>query len=85
MNQIQLFELVAKIGQAAVAEAFRISPAAVHKAVRSGRKIVVSIHDDGTYSAEEIRPFPHQRTADDISPSSSKSSGVLQPMGTTLV
>jgi hypothetical protein len=58
MNQIQLPELVAKIGQVAVAEAFGISPAAVHKAIRSGRQIIVSIQADGTYSAYELRPFP---------------------------
>lgn len=58
MNQIQLPELVAKIGQAAVAEAFGVSPAAVHKAIRSGRQIIVSIEADGTYSAHELRPFP---------------------------
>lgn len=58
MNQIQLSELVAKIGQAAVAEAFGISPAAVHKAIRSGRQIIVSIEADGTYLAHELRPFP---------------------------
>lgn len=58
MNQIQLPELVAKIGQAAVAEAFGISPAAIHKAIRSGRQIIVSIETDGTYSAHELRPFP---------------------------
>ena len=58
MNQIQLPELVAKIGQAAVAEAFGISPAAIHKAIRSGRQIIISIQADGTYSAHELRPFP---------------------------
>jgi hypothetical protein len=62
MNQIQLPELVAKIGQVAVAEAFGISPAAIHKAIRSGRKIIVSIQADGTYSAYELRPFPAHKS-----------------------
>lgn len=62
MNQIHLPELVIKIGQAAVAEAFGISPAAIHKAVRSGRQIIVTIHDDGSYTAQEFRPFPSQKT-----------------------
>lgn len=58
MNSIPLPDLVAQIGQAAVAEAFGVSPAAIHKAVRSGRKIVVTIHEDGTYTGEETRAFP---------------------------
>lgn len=63
MNQIQLPDLVAKIGQAAVAEVFGISPAAIHKAIRSGRLIIVSIQDDGTYSAHELRPFPAHKAS----------------------
>lgn len=60
MNSIPLPDLVAQKGQAAVAEAFGVSPAAIHKAVRSGRKIVVTIHEDGRYTGEETRPFPCQ-------------------------
>lgn len=67
MNQIHLSDLVIKIGQAAVAEAFGISPAAIHKAIRSGRQIIVTIHDDGTYTAQEFRPFPSQKTLLDSS------------------
>lgn len=63
MNQIPLPDLVAKIGQASVAEAFGISAAAVHKAIRLGRQIMVTVHDDGTYSAHELRPFPHHKAA----------------------
>lgn len=63
MSQIQLPELVAKIGQAAVAEVFGISPAAIHKAIRSGRLIIVSIQDDGTYLAHELRPFPAHKAS----------------------
>ncbi|ARA80059.1 Cro/CI family transcriptional regulator [Pseudomonas ficuserectae] len=61
MNQIPLPDLVAQIGQASVAEAFGISPAAVHKAIRLGRKIMVTVHDDGSYTAHEQRPFPHHK------------------------
>ncbi|MCS3472475.1 hypothetical protein M2401_006239 [Pseudomonas sp. JUb42] len=66
MNQIQLPDLVAKIGQATVAEAFGITPAAVHKAVRSGRNIIVTVHEDGSYSAQELRPFPHHKPSTDV-------------------
>ncbi|MNJ47351.1 Cro [compost metagenome] len=65
MNPIPLPDLVAQKGQAAVAEAFGISPAAIHKAVRSGRRIIVTIHEDGSYTAQEIRPFPAQRPVQD--------------------
>lgn len=61
MKQISLSELAAKIGQAAVAEAFGITPAAVHKAIRLGRQIMVSVHDDGSYTAQELRPFPSHK------------------------
>jgi len=70
MNQIQLPDLVAKIGQATVAEAFGITPAAVHKAVRSGRNIIVTVHEDGSYSAQELRPFPHHKASTDVQPKS---------------
>lgn len=61
MNQIPFSELVAKIGQAAVADAFGISPAAIHKALRMGRQIFVTVHENGTYTAHELRPFPSSR------------------------
>lgn len=61
MNQIPLSELAAQIGQAAVAEAFGVTPAAVHKAIRLGRQIMVSVHDDGSYTAQELRPFPSNK------------------------
>lgn len=60
MNSIPLPDLVAQKGQAAVAEAFGVSPAAIHKAVRSGRNIVVTINEDGSYTGQETRPFPCQ-------------------------
>ncbi|MBC3410071.1 Cro/Cl family transcriptional regulator [Pseudomonas sp. SWRI51] len=60
MNPVALPDLVARIGQAAVAEALGVSPAAIHKAVRSGRKIFVTVHEDGTCTGEETRPFPCQ-------------------------
>ncbi|MCD5993668.1 Cro/Cl family transcriptional regulator [Pseudomonas sp. CDFA 602] len=62
MNQIPLSELAAQIGQAAVAEAFGITPAAVHKAIRLGRRIIVSVHDDGSYTGHELRPFPSHKS-----------------------
>lgn len=63
MQKIQLLELVAKVGQATVAKAIGVSPAAIHKAINAHRNIIVTVHDDGSYTAEEVRPFPSHRTA----------------------
>lgn len=65
MNQFKLPDLVVHKGQASVAEALGISPAAIHKALRSGRQIIVTIHDDGSYTAQELRPFPSKKTLHD--------------------
>ncbi|WP_082148716.1 Cro/CI family transcriptional regulator [Pseudomonas helleri] len=65
MNQFKLPDLVVQKGQASVAEALGISPAAIHKALRSGRQIIVTIHEDGSYTAQELRPFPSQKTLHD--------------------
>ncbi|MFC0669444.1 Cro/CI family transcriptional regulator [Azotobacter chroococcum] len=62
MNQISLHDLVIQIGQAAVARAIGVSPAAIHKAIMRNRKITVTINDDGSYTAHELRPFPSQKT-----------------------
>ncbi|HBO7446408.1 TPA: Cro/Cl family transcriptional regulator [Pseudomonas aeruginosa] len=55
-----LAELVAMNGQAAMAAALGCSAAAISKAISVGRDILVTCHEDGTYSAEEIKPFPTQ-------------------------
>lgn len=63
MKKTPLPELVEKIGQAAVAKALGVSSPAISKALRAERDIRVLEHADGTYTAEEIRPFPSQNTA----------------------
>lgn len=60
MKKIPLPELVAAIGQATVAKALNVSPPAITKALAAGRDIYVTQHKDGTYTAEELRPFPSQ-------------------------
>ena len=60
MKQIPLTELVAEHGQAPVARALGVSPAAISKALTAERNILVTVADDGSYSAEELRPFPAQ-------------------------
>ncbi|MFU5113255.1 Cro/CI family transcriptional regulator [Pseudomonas aeruginosa] len=53
-----LAELVATNGQAAMAAALGCSAAAISKAISVGRDILVTCHEDGTYSAEEVKAFP---------------------------
>ncbi|MCY1306573.1 Cro [compost metagenome] len=37
------------------------SAAAISKALSAGREILVTCHKDGTFTAEELRPFPSQQ------------------------
>lgn len=85
MNQIPLSELAAQIGQAAVAEAFGVTPAAVHKAIRLGRQIMVSVHDDGSYTAQELRPFPCHKVLPTLKLESGTVGGDSQVIGQKLL
>lgn len=62
MEKISLPELVRKIGQAKAAYALGVEPPSIAKAIKAGRKIIVTPHEDGSYTAEEVRPFPSQKT-----------------------
>jgi predicted transcriptional regulator len=64
MKKTSLPELVERIGQAAVAKALGVSSPAISKALRIQRDIQVLEHRDGTYTAEEIRPFPSRNAAE---------------------
>lgn len=85
MNQIPLSELAAKIGQAAVAEAFGITPAAVHKAIRLRRQIIVSVHEDGSYTAQELRPFPSHKAPEISHPLAPVYAGDVKAMARKVV
>lgn len=60
MTQIPLPDLVAEKGQVFVAKALGVSPPAISKALSAERTIVVTVHPDGTFEAQELRPFPSQ-------------------------
>jgi hypothetical protein len=62
MEKISLPKLVRKMGQAYVARALGVRPASIAKAIKAGRNIIVTVHEDGSYVAEEVRPFPSQKT-----------------------
>lgn len=75
MENVSLGELVSQLGQARVARALGVKPASIAKAIRTRRNIMVMVNDDGSCSAQEIRPFPskvqgHQDIAEAISSSS---------------
>lgn len=63
MKKTPLPELVERIGQTAVAKALGISSPAISKAIRAERDIQVQEHPDGTFTAEEVRPFPSHNNA----------------------
>lgn len=60
MRRITLNEFAAEKGQTKAALLLRMSQGALNKALRVGRDIYVTEHDDGTFTAEELRPFPSQ-------------------------
>jgi predicted transcriptional regulator len=63
MKKTPLPLLVERMGQTAVAKALGVSSPAISKALKAERDIQVIEHADGTFTAEEIRPFPSQSTA----------------------
>ncbi|MNJ24705.1 Cro [compost metagenome] len=60
MNKTPLPDLVSRIGQSAVAKGLGVSAPAIAKALKTERDILVTEHPDGSFTAEEIRPFPCQ-------------------------
>ncbi|MNO23688.1 Cro [compost metagenome] len=60
MKRIPFREFVEQKGQIEAAAALGVTQGAISKALRVGRDIYVTEHDDGTFTAEELRPFPSQ-------------------------
>lgn len=60
MNRIHIKEFVAEHGQTEAAVLLGMTQGALSKAIRVGRDVYVTKHEDGTYTAEEVRPFPSQ-------------------------
>jgi len=61
MRRISLDEFASEKGQTNAASLLGMSQGALNKAMSVGRNIYVIEHEDGTFSAEEIRPFPSQQ------------------------
>ncbi|WXL27738.1 Cro/CI family transcriptional regulator [Ectopseudomonas mendocina] len=60
MKRTPLNEFVAERGQINAAVVLGVTQGAISKALRMKREIHVNQHDDGTFSADELRPFPSQ-------------------------
>ncbi|MCU1717340.1 Cro/CI family transcriptional regulator [Pseudomonas sp. 5P_3.1_Bac2] len=60
MKKTPLPELVERLSQSVVAKALGVSAPAISKALKAERDISVTEHADGSLTAVEIRPFPHQ-------------------------
>lgn len=58
MSSIQLKEFARERGQPEAAMLLGVTQGALSKAIRVGRNISVIPNPDGSYSAEETRPFP---------------------------
>ena len=60
MKRIPLAEFAAEHGQTKAARLLGMTQGSVNKAIRVGRDVHVLCHEDGSFTAEEVKPFPSQ-------------------------
>lgn len=60
MERIPLADFCQTHGQTEAAKKLNMTQGALNKALKTGRKVHVIAQDDGTFSAEEVKPFPSQ-------------------------
>jgi hypothetical protein len=63
MTRIHIKQFAIDKGQAEAARLLGITQGGLSKAILVGRDIFVTQHPDGSYTAEEVRPFPSQAPA----------------------
>lgn len=63
MNETPLDKFVADKGQSEAARLLRVTAPAIYKALSAKRDIRVLELPDGTFKANELRPFPSQNSA----------------------
>jgi len=63
MNRVHIKEFANQLGQTEAAILLGMTQGGLSKAIRVGRDVYVTRQDDGTYTAEEVRPFPSQSIA----------------------
>jgi hypothetical protein len=60
MSRVHIKEFARDRGQTKAAEMLGLTQGALNKALRVGRDIYVTELADGSFFAEEVRPFPSQ-------------------------
>jgi hypothetical protein len=60
MNRVHIKDFANQLGQTEAAILLGMTQGGLSKAIRVGRDVYVTRHADGTYTAEEVRPFPSQ-------------------------
>ena len=60
MSRVHIKEFARQRGQTKAAELLGLTQGALNKALRVGRDIYVTETPDGSFCAEEVRPFPSQ-------------------------
>lgn len=60
MSRMTLQEFSRAHGQTKAATLLGLTQGSLNKALRVGRDVYVIEHDDGAFTAEELRPFPVQ-------------------------
>ncbi|MEB0062481.1 Cro/CI family transcriptional regulator [Pseudomonas sp. RTC3] len=63
MNETSLDRFVADKGQSEAARLLRVTAPAIHKAISAKRDIRVLELPDGSFQAQEHRPFPSKKSA----------------------
>ncbi|MDD2056585.1 Cro [compost metagenome] len=63
MKETPLDKFVAEKGQSEAARLLCVTAPAIHKALTAKRDIRVVEQPDGSYVAQETRPFPSQKNA----------------------
>jgi hypothetical protein len=63
MNRVHIKDFANQLGQTEAAILLGMTQGGLSKAIRVGRDVYVTKQDDGTYTAEEVRPFPSQSIA----------------------
>ncbi len=62
MQRVPLSDFADAHGQKEAARLLGVSQGGLSKAIKVGRSIYVAEQPDGSYSAEEVRPFPHPKS-----------------------
>lgn len=60
-QRLKLKDYADRFGQTKAASDLGVYQSAIFKAINSNRNITVTVHEDGSVSAEELKPFPSNR------------------------